>query len=405
MKIVLPSKVQQILHTLHEGGYEAYIVGGCVRDSILGRKPEDWDITTSAKPSEVKRLFRRTVDTGIAHGTVTVLLGADGFEVTTYRIDGEYQDSRHPSEVRFTKSLAQDLERRDFTINAMAYDEGLVDLFCGMQDMEDRLIRAVGDPRERFGEDALRILRAVRFSAQLDYRIEEETEKAITELAGTLEKISAERIRTELQKLLLSDHPERLADCRRYGILSVVLHELEGEDDQTLQKICSCLRTAPKDVPIRLAILLHPVGEERGLGALKRLKYDNETIRQALVLIRAADEEIELSPAAVRRSIVRTGVDLMPKLFALKRSTGAGSRSYLDRYERIYEQVLQDGDCISIRDLSVNGNDLMREMNMKPGKELGETLQQLFEYVLEDPSCNEKSILLSRLKGTQESSS
>ena len=181
MKINLPRKVLMIINNLQLHGYEAYAVGGCVRDSILARRPEDWDITTSARPEEIKKLFRRTVDTGIEHGTVTVLLGKDSYEVTTYRIDGAYEDSRHPKEVRFTNKLEEDLRRRDFTINAMAYNDDvrLVDAFGGMQDLNHHLIRCVGDPKERFSEDALRILRAVRFSAQLNFPIEPDTAGAI----------------------------------------------------------------------------------------------------------------------------------------------------------------------------------------------------------------------------------
>ena len=210
MVINLPEKVKYIIDRITEAGYEAYAVGGCVRDSILGREPDDWDITTSAKPQQIKALFRRTVDTGIAHGTVTVMLDREGYEVTTYRIDGEYEDHRHPREVVFTSQLVEDLRRRDFTINAMAYNEsaGLVDAFDGMGDIRRGMIRCVGCARERFTEDALRILRALRFSAQLGYEIQEDTGEAIRELAPSLAAISAERIQTELVKLLLSHHPD-----------------------------------------------------------------------------------------------------------------------------------------------------------------------------------------------------
>ena len=210
IKIILPEAVKKIINVLQSAGYEAWAVGGCVRDSILHREPDDWDITTSARPEQVKVLFHRTVDTGIQHGTVTVLVDRVGYEVTTYRIDGEYEDSRHPKEVTFTASLQEDLRRRDFTINAMAYNEeaGLVDIFGGIEDISKKVIRCVGDAKERFTEDALRMMRAVRFSAQLGYDIEEATRLAICELSQTLEKISAERIRTELLKLLVSPHPE-----------------------------------------------------------------------------------------------------------------------------------------------------------------------------------------------------
>ena len=208
MTINIPQKAEQILHILNEAGYEAYVVGGCVRDSILDRVPGDWDITTSALPEQVKELFHRTVDTGIQHGTVTVMMGKEGFEVTTYRVDGEYHDGRHPDAVTFTRSLEEDLKRRDFTINAMAYhpEHGLVDLFGGMEDINRKIIRCVGDPVERFTEDALRMLRAVRFSAQLGFTVEENTKAALARMSGNLEHVSAERIQTELVKLLVSDH-------------------------------------------------------------------------------------------------------------------------------------------------------------------------------------------------------
>ncbi|MBO4515022.1 MAG: CCA tRNA nucleotidyltransferase, partial [Lachnospiraceae bacterium] len=229
VSIEIPQKAKEILDVLHGAGFEAYVVGGCVRDSILGRTPQDWDVTTSARPEEVKALFRRTIDTGIQHGTVTVMMDKEGFEVTTYRIDGKYEDSRHPSEVIFTPSLEEDLKRRDFTINAMAYNDrdGLVDLFGGMEDMEKKVIRCVGDARARFGEDALRIMRAVRFSAQLGYEIEAQTREAIRELAPTLRNISAERIQTELIKLVVSGHPEYLRIAWETGITKVVLPEFD----------------------------------------------------------------------------------------------------------------------------------------------------------------------------------
>ncbi len=208
----LPADVSKIINILESNGHEAYAVGGCVRDCILGKIPHDWDITTSALPEQVKSYFDRTFDTGIEHGTVTVLLHGVGYEVTTYRVDGKYEDGRHPKEVTFTASLEEDLKRRDFTINAMAYNDsrGLVDLFGGKDDLDAGIIRAVGNPTERFTEDALRMLRALRFSAQLGFEIESETYNAICELAPTLDRISAERIQVEMVKLVTSDHPERL---------------------------------------------------------------------------------------------------------------------------------------------------------------------------------------------------
>ena len=212
MKMNIPEPARKIIDRLNEHGYEAYVVGGCVRDMILKREPGDWDITTSALPEQVKALFRRTVDTGIQHGTVTVMIEKEGFEVTTYRVDGEYHDGRHPEKVTFTRSLEEDLKRRDFTINAMAYhpEHGLVDLFGGMEDIDKKIIRCVGNPVERFTEDALRMLRAVRFSAQLGFEVEENTKAALSRMSGNLEHVSAERIQTELVKLLVSTHPDYL---------------------------------------------------------------------------------------------------------------------------------------------------------------------------------------------------
>ena len=243
MKIQMPEDVKYILEKLNSAGYEAYAVGGCVRDSILGRIPDDWDITTSAKPEETKALFPRTIDTGIQHGTVTVMCNRVGYEVTTYRIDGEYEDSRHPKEVIFTADLLEDLKRRDFTINAMAYNHlededngdrtyknvGLVDAFGGIEDIENKIIRCVGNPIHRFEEDALRMMRAVRFSAQLGYEIEEETKNAIGVLSGNLANISAERIQVELVKLLISNHPDYLRTAYETGMTKVFFPEFDRQ--------------------------------------------------------------------------------------------------------------------------------------------------------------------------------
>ena len=212
VRIQMPNKVRTIIRTLQEHGYEAYAVGGCVRDSLLNQAPEDWDITTSATPEEMKSLFFKTIDTGIKHGTITVLLGKETFEVTTYRIDGKYEDGRHPREVKYTRSLKEDLLRRDFTINAMAYNEkdGLVDIFGGMDDLKAKKLRCVGDAKKRLSEDALRILRGIRFSAQLGFSIETATRNAMRELSSLLKRISAERIQAEFLKILLSPRPDML---------------------------------------------------------------------------------------------------------------------------------------------------------------------------------------------------
>ena len=275
MKIQIPEKANEIITTLTDAGYEAYVVGGCVRDAILGREAADWDITTNARPEQVKALFPRTVDTGLQHGTVTVMNGKEGFEVTTYRIDGEYLDGRHPEQVLFTPNLLEDLKRRDFTINAMAYNEkeGLVDAFDGVGDLKRGQIRCVGDPRERFTEDALRILRAVRFSAQLDFQIEAETKAALAEFAPRLTKVSAERIQVELMKLLTSDHPEVFRVVWETGITAVILPEFDAcmETPQhnphhcwnVGEHILHTLACVEKDKALRWAALLHDIGRAK----------------------------------------------------------------------------------------------------------------------------------------------
>lgn len=423
-----------IINNLQLHGYEAYAVGGCVRDSILARRPEDWDITTSARPEEIKKLFRRTVDTGIEHGTVTVLLGKDSYEVTTYRIDGVYEDSRHPKEVRFTNKLEEDLRRRDFTINAMAYNDDvrLVDVFGGMQDLNHHLIRCVGDPAERFSEDALRILRAVRFSAQLDFPIEAGTAKAVRELAPTLEKISAERIQTELVKLLISPHPEKIRDAYELGITKVILPEwdaMEGVEQNTphhkydvAQHTLHSLKNVKRDKILRLTMLFHDMGkpsvkttdgkgqdhfkghalvsEEIARKVMRRLKFDNDTVKKVTRLVCYHDYRTEATPKNVRRAMNRIGVDLFPYYLAVRMADVKAQSPYQRREKieniiamrEIYQKVLIEEECVTLRQLAVSGRDLM-ELGMKPGREMGSMLSELLEYVIDDPARNNKETL------------
>ena len=322
MKIVLPEKVTYIIDTLTQHGFEAYAVGGCVRDTMLGRIPMDWDITTSAKPEQVKALFRHTIDTGIQHGTVTVMLEHEGFEVTTYRIDGEYEDARHPKEVQFTSNLLEDLKRRDFTINAMAYNDrdGLVDAFDGVGDLERGVIRCVGAAVERFAEDALRMLRAVRFASQLGFTIEDRTREAIVSLAPNIAKVSAERIQIEMVKLLTSGHPELLRTAYETGLTAVFLpefdemmktpqnnphhkynvgiHTIEAMKQIKAEHIYRWTMllhdegkpTARVEGPDKDHFKMHPViGEEMARKILRRLKLDNQTIKQVTTLDRWHD--------------------------------------------------------------------------------------------------------------------
>lgn len=435
MKILLPAAVKAIIDILQARGFEAFAVGGCVRDSILGRKPDDWDITTSARPEQVKEIFQRTVDTGLAHGTVTVLMGGGSYEVTTYRIDGEYEDFRHPRSVTFTASLKEDLRRRDFTINAMAYNEtaGLVDLYGGMEDLQRKRIRCVGDPGERFGEDALRILRAVRFSAQLGFGIDKETWEAAGKLAGTLERISAERICAELLKLLLSPHPDYLRRAWEAGITRVVLPEFDRlmETPQNNPHHCwnvgehtlkSLLAVEPDKI-LRLTMLLHDMGKPacrttdpqgidhfKGHGEvsaamaekiLRRLRMDNDTIKKTVLLIRWHDWRIEPAERTVRRAMNRIGRELFPLFLKVQTAdTMAQSEKWreekLDRICRVeaaYKKILEEEQCTDLKDLAVTGKDLIA-LGMCPGPEIGGLLKAALDQVLEDPGKNTKEYLL-----------
>ena len=437
--IDLPHNVDKIITTLQENGYEAYAVGGCVRDSILGRVPGDWDITTSAMPEETKALFQKTFDTGIEHGTVTVLLEGEGYEVTTYRIDGEYEDGRHPKEVTFTRCLEEDLLRRDFTINAMAYNrkDGLVDLFGGIDDINRKIIRCVGDANARFSEDALRILRGIRFAAQLGFKIEEETRVGMKELAHTLKKISAERIQVELIKTLVSPNPSLLRDAYEMGITEQFLPEFDQmmvtEQENMHHKytvgehaLCA-LENVRNDKVLRLTMLLHDVGkpftktmDENGVAhfymhavdgekitknVLKRLKFDNDTLNKVSKLVLYHDYRMPPTDKCVRRAVNRIGEELFPYYLEVCRADIFAQSDYekeekllnLNNIEEIYREILEKNQCVSLKMLAVSGKDLI-QAGMKPGKEIGEKLEEFLGIVLDNPELNTKEELLSRLK-------
>ncbi|MCM1091856.1 MAG: CCA tRNA nucleotidyltransferase [Muribaculum sp.] len=437
IRISMPQKAKYIIKTITDAGFEAYVVGGCVRDSILGREPEDWDITTSARPEQVKALFPRTIDTGIRHGTVTVMLEKEGFEVTTYRVDGKYEDSRHPKEVIFTPSLKEDLRRRDFTINAMAYNEesGLVDIFGGMEDIERGIIRCVGDAEERFGEDALRIMRAIRFSAQLGYKIEEDTKQAIRKLAGTLERISAERIQVELVKLLVSPHPDYLRDAYDMGVTKVVLPEFDvcmrtpqfhlHHMYNVGEHILHSLTEVEPDRILRLAMLLHDIGKPAALEVdedgithfhnhnvvgsdmareiLQRLRFDNDTINTVCRIVMYHDYGNSVKPdmRIVRRAVNKVGEDIFPLLFPVKRADILAQSDYMrqekldtiDLWEQLYHKIVEEKQCVSLKTLAVTGRDLIA-LGFRPGPDLGKLLNTLLELVLERPEYNTKEKLL-----------
>lgn len=437
MKIQIPAAAQEIVEKLCEHGYEAYLVGGCVRDMLLGREPGDWDITTSAKPEEVKAVFRRTVDTGIQHGTVTVMMGKEGYEVTTFRIDGDYTDGRHPDSVTFTPDLIEDLKRRDFTINAMAYnrDRGLVDAFGGRKDLEDGVICCVGAAEERFTEDALRILRAIRFSAQLGFEIEEHTENAIKKIAPNLVHVSRERVQVELTKLLISPLPGRIRQVYETGIspwVSETFHRIPEISGGSCFHIPS---SVPAEKSLRWAVFMRKCEPKEAVLVLKALKLDNDTIYRVKTLvqwikvslcgeptedsiqsdkddaaIQAGYLKKELSKhndrikTGLRRAMSRMEPELFDDLLRVKLCLAEEcppAAECLRALCSLRDEIRRDGDCISLKMLAVTGNDLIKA-GMKPGKEVGTRLQQFLELVLEDPVRNTKEYLLSLLSSVSD---
>lgn len=438
--IEIPEKVAQILQKLHNNGYEAYAVGGCVRDSLLGREPNDWDVTTSASPQQVKALFPRTIDTGIQHGTVTVMDGKDGFEVTTYRIDGAYEDCRHPKEVTFTSNLTEDLKRRDFTINALAYshETGIVDEFGGMEDLKNGVIRCVGNPMDRFAEDALRMMRAVRFAAQLGFELNEEVKEAIREMADALDMVSAERIQTELVKLMVSPHPHWFRLAYECGITSVIMPEFDRIMVQrqngphhaysTGGHTLLALQNIPADRVLRLTMLFHDMGKPdaytvdengkdhfRGHAAysekvarriMKRLKFDNDTLNNVCTLVKNHSWYPELSGKGVRRCAYQIGgAELFEQFLKVKRADILAQNPdvieqklhYLDEVNHIWSDIRLHGDCLSLKQLAVTGKDLIAQ-GMEPGPGLGIILQRMLEDVLEYPEHNTREYLMELLE-------
>ncbi len=385
MEIQLPEAVEEIITRLNAHGYEASAVGGCVRDSLLGREPEDWDITTSARPEQVKAIFRRTIDTGIAHGTVTIMMDKTGYEVTTYRIDGEYEDGRHPKEVCFTSNLVEDLKRRDFTINAMAYNsqDGIVDAFGGVEDLKSGLIRCVGNPMDRFTEDALRILRAVRFSAQLGFEIESDTYEAIRVIAPNLQHVSKERVLTELSKLLTSAHPNRIGMVYETGMAPFISPDF-ADVSFPLPVVDSRL---PDRKHLRWAAFLQGETAEKAGRILKQLKSDNDTINRVKVLLRFIRTPLLPQKAELRKLMSQMTPELYDDLLILRKADPSGEIVRLSR------EIRCAGDCLSLKQLAVSGKDLM-DAGIQPGKKVGETLNALLEMVLEHPEYNQKETLI-----------
>lgn len=437
--VPLPAGVSRALTMLESAGFEAFIVGGCVRDALRGITPKDYDITTSALPEETKSVFRdyRVIETGIQHGTVTVMMEGMPLEITTYRTEGTYSDNRHPDSVSFTASLREDVARRDFTMNAIAYSpaRGLIDHFGGAEDIRGGIIRCVGDPDTRFREDALRMMRGIRFASALGFAIEENTAAAIRENKERISAVSAERIRVELTKLLCGVNVKNvLMDW--WDVLGVVIPEIlpmHGFDQKTPYHIYDvwehtavAVSETPPMTHLRLSALLHDVGkppsfftDEKGIGhfyghpvvsekmaeeILTRLKYDNVTRRRVVTLVREHDRIIEPTEPAVKRALSRLTPEVFFNLLAIKRADNlAQSPDYrdrletYDRIESIAQNILAKNECISVSTLAVNGSDLIA-LGMKPGKEIGDMLNQLLEQVIRGKLENDRNVLLAYVK-------
>lgn len=375
----IPGYVQSVLDQLTAAGYEAYVVGGCVRDTLRGDIPKDWDVCTSALPEETLKIFaeHKTIETGLQHGTVTVLSAGNPVEITTYRIDGEYLDGRHPEAVEFTRSLQEDLARRDFTINAMAYHptKGIVDLYHGRDDLQDGLIRCVGNPSKRFAEDALRIMRGLRFAAVLDYSIEWTTEDAMFAHADKLQDISKERINVELSKLLLGVKADQIVT----SYLEILETAAPG-----IQLPKKDLNKMPAILPIRLAEVF-PDDTEMHLRALK---YDNNTIKTTAALAALSGSEAPIENDIVMKRFLRHHGEKIARLHYAR--AGIGPKFAL-------EDLLSEEPCYRTKDLAISGKDLM-EMGLEAGPEIGRMLEYLLDQVIEEKVDNGRTVLLNAAK-------
>jgi len=439
MRILLPEKVDYIIKQLNKNGHESFIVGGCVRDSILKKAPIDWDIATNAHPSIIKKIFDKTIDTGIRHGTITVCVGNENYEVTTYRIDGDYINNRKPESVHFTDSLVEDLARRDFTMNAIAYHPvtGIVDPFNGIEDIRNSIIKTVGNPKDRFSEDALRMLRCIRFSAQLGFKIDKSCLNGIKECSSLIKNISSERIRIELTKTLVSDYPQKFLLLHETGLLRYFFKELDNcfSIDQNnphhiynvgIHTIKS-LENIEKDPALRWTMLLHDLGktvtkttDKDGIDhfyghpeksmvmaekVLKRLKFDNQSISKILCLIKYHDSIPEPDTLSVKKFLLKTGSSHFKDLIKIwKADALARNPEYLDRsinkineIEKIYMQIKSEKIPLSLKELAVNGHDLIA-IGFKEGKHVGDILKETLKMVLENPEMNNKEALINYIK-------
>lgn len=437
--VKLSKGAEKIIDTLISAGFSAYAVGGAVRDCLLGLPAHDFDVTTSATPDEVKKIFSRTIDTGIKHGTVTVLLNGEAIEVTTFRSDGAYLDNRKPKSVTLVKNIEDDLARRDFTVNALCYNrhEGLIDMFSGVDDLNNKIIRAIGNSKERFLEDALRILRAVRFSAQLGFEIEENTKCAIKECAHLVKNLSVERIAAELDKILMSDRPEYIKVLYDLGILEHMMPEMcdcFNTEQNTRWHIydvgihsVNVIKNCPKVIHLRYAALSHDWGKPhtKGINDLgedmfrnharvsqelaenfcRKYKFSNERRDKIVRLVRYHDIEILPEKKYVKRAINKIGDDIFYDLICLKRADCLSQNlkltkerlPYIDRLFELYAEIKENKEPFGVKNLAIDGNDV-KALGIT-GKKIGEVLNILLEKVIENPELNEKEKLIEIVKG------
>jgi len=392
MKMELPTPVLHSLFALNAAGYESYVVGGCVRDALMGKEPFDWDITTSALPEQTMEVFQdcRTIETGIQHGTVTVIIDEMPLEITTYRVDGDYSDGRHPDRVSFTRSLTEDLKRRDFTVNAIAYhpNVGLVDPFDGQKDLQNSIIRCVGDPSTRFSEDALRLLRGMRFAATLDFCIEETTATAIHQLAPTLSGISAERIAIELEKLLCGNNAPRILTEYTDVLEEILPCRL---DSPNLAKRMALVKATPLS---RYAALLFDTSEETVTAMANRLKFSRHFTEDLSALIRHKAIPISNERAALLRLLHHLGPVLSKTLLEIRAVYDA--KDYTSLQKQLDDLVQRDA-CYRLSRLAISGNDLL-DAGFSPGPAIGTTLQRLLEAVMDGDCANTKTDLLEYAK-------
>ena len=440
MKILIPQAPKKALNILNENGYEAYVVGGCVRDSLLGDSPKDWDITTNALPEETEKCFKgyKIIETGLKHGTITVMIDKEPLEITTYRIDGEYLDNRRPESVEFTSDIKEDLSRRDFTVNAMAYglNDNFIDYFNGQEDLDRKIIRCVGDADKRFNEDALRILRALRFASVLDFTIDKETSESIFRNKMLLKNIASERIIVEFNKLLCGKNAEFILNKYR-DIIAVFIPEIKPMFDfnqnnphhiyDVWEHTVKSVVSVPPNAVQRLAMLFHDIAklacyhvDDKGVGhfyghpikssqmtkdILKRLKYDNQTINTVKELVFFHDYRAVATNKSVKKLLNKSGEYIFSLLSDIQRADALAQNPMelqekldrIDAVEVIAKKIISSGLCFQIKDLALNGKDLIN-LGVPQGKKVGEVLEMLLEKVIEEKCENTKEDLTKHVK-------